>query len=198
MGTLESCKCPKEAKLCEISNSPANPEACWHLRAPHARRCIANFNTLVFYLVAPRLNNHVGKWRSTHCVHVRRQFKRSMALLGRFHIGLCPSICGPVAPLIGHRLLNGSQLHPSSCPGARHRWQTLPRAQASDSGDGSRSSRRRTDSGAGAGLDPTLERAVPSEQRPVNELKQLRQATLYSWVRPMSPTCMHGALRVLQ
>lgn len=31
------------------------------------------------------------------------------------------------------------------------------------------------------GLDPSLERAVPSEQRPVNELKSLKQANLYSW-----------------
>lgn len=32
------------------------------------------------------------------------------------------------------------------------------------------------------GLDPALERAVPAEQRPVNELKALRQTSLYSWV----------------
>lgn len=32
------------------------------------------------------------------------------------------------------------------------------------------------------GLDPALEMAVPSEQRPVNELSALRQASLYSWV----------------
>ena len=32
------------------------------------------------------------------------------------------------------------------------------------------------------GLDPRLEREVPAEQRPVNELQQLKQAQLYSWV----------------
>lgn len=33
------------------------------------------------------------------------------------------------------------------------------------------------------GLDPTLELAVPSDQRPVNELKELKNAQLYKWVR---------------
>lgn len=33
------------------------------------------------------------------------------------------------------------------------------------------------------GLDPSLEVAVPSDQRPVNELAALRKGTLYSWVR---------------
>ena len=32
------------------------------------------------------------------------------------------------------------------------------------------------------GLDPKLEVAVPSNQRPVNELAQLRDGQLYSWV----------------
>lgn len=32
------------------------------------------------------------------------------------------------------------------------------------------------------GLDPALEREVPPEQRPVNELKALRKTSLYSWV----------------
>lgn len=111
-----------------------------------------------------------------------------MALLGRCHAGLCTSLRSPTAPLSGHRQLDCSQLHPSRCPGARHRWQTLPRAQASDSSDGSRS-RRKADTGIGDGLDPALERAVPAEQRPVNELKQLRQASLYSWVRATA-ACM--------
>lgn len=35
--------------------------------------------------------------------------------------------------------------------------------------------------GSKGGLDPSLEMAVPSEQRPVNELAALRQAALYSW-----------------
>ena len=42
------------------------------------------------------------------------------------------------------------------------------------------------------GLDPSLEMAVPSDQRPVNELGALRQAALYSWVRLATPN-----LRVL-
>ena len=35
----------------------------------------------------------------------------------------------------------------------------------------------------GGGLDPQLEVAVPKEQRPVNELSQLRNSVLYSWAR---------------
>ncbi|KAK9827408.1 hypothetical protein WJX74_000205 [Apatococcus lobatus] len=35
--------------------------------------------------------------------------------------------------------------------------------------------------GGGGGLDPLLERPVPPDQRPVNELASLRQAQLYSW-----------------
>ena len=37
--------------------------------------------------------------------------------------------------------------------------------------------------GLAGGLDPRLEIAVPAEQRPVNELAQIRKAVLYSWVR---------------
>lgn len=37
------------------------------------------------------------------------------------------------------------------------------------------------------GLDPTLELAVPSDQRPVNELKQLKNGQLYSWVSAVGP-----------
>ena len=33
------------------------------------------------------------------------------------------------------------------------------------------------------GLDPRLEIAVPADQRPVNELSQLKEDPLYSWVR---------------
>lgn len=35
-----------------------------------------------------------------------------------------------------------------------------------------------------SGLDPSLEMAVPPDQRPVNELANLKQALFYSWVRP--------------
>ncbi len=118
-----------------------------------------------------------------------------MALLGCCHAGLCTSLRSPTAPLSGHRQLDFSQLHPSRCPGARHRWQTLPRAQASDSSDGSRS-RRKADTGIGGGLDPALERAVPAEQRPVNELKQLRQASLYSWVRATAACVTFSSVRI--
>lgn len=41
----------------------------------------------------------------------------------------------------------------------------------------------------GVGLDPTLEIAVPKDQRPVNELKQLKQASLYSWVSGDRRSC---------
>jgi hypothetical protein len=40
---------------------------------------------------------------------------------------------------------------------------------------------------AAGGLDPNLEVAVPKDQRPVNELNQLKQAQLYSWVRGPQP-----------
>ena len=39
---------------------------------------------------------------------------------------------------------------------------------------------------AEGGLDPSLEVAIPPDQRPVNELASLRGAPLYSWV---SLTC---------
>jgi hypothetical protein len=42
--------------------------------------------------------------------------------------------------------------------------------------------KRDDDAPAMGGLDPTLEVAVPKEQRPVNELKQLKEGQLYSWV----------------
>lgn len=38
------------------------------------------------------------------------------------------------------------------------------------------------------GLDPALEAAVPVDQRPVNELAQLKEAPLCGWVRP-GPAC---------
>ena len=37
--------------------------------------------------------------------------------------------------------------------------------------------------GRGGGLDSSREVAVPWEQRPVNELAQLRESWLFSWVR---------------
>ena len=76
-----------------------------------------------------------------------------------------------------------SSSRPPRQPTAR-RWHrqgrsALPVAQAPDD---RRFGRQQRDNGANGGLDPALERAVPPEQRPVNELKQLRQTTLYSWV----------------
>jgi hypothetical protein len=50
--------------------------------------------------------------------------------------------------------------------------RSLPRVHAA----------KKEDEMPGVGLDPTLEIAVPKDQRPVNELKQLKQASLYSWV----------------
>lgn len=70
---------------------------------------------------------------------------------------------------------------------ARHRQQRL-RVSAALGDPGPGSNRRRADSsGTGGGLDPALERAVPADQRPVNELKQLRQTTLYSWATLETP-----------
>ena len=45
-----------------------------------------------------------------------------------------------------------------------------------------RSLRAQNNERQGGGLDPSLEIAVPSDQRPVNELAALRNAPLYSWV----------------
>lgn len=39
--------------------------------------------------------------------------------------------------------------------------------------------------GQRGGLDPKLEMVVPADQRPVNELEQLRKGQLYSWVRDL-------------
>ena len=35
---------------------------------------------------------------------------------------------------------------------------------------------------AGGGLDPYLEVAVPRDQRPVNQLAELKEDSLYAWV----------------
>lgn len=81
---------------------------------------------------------------------------------------------------------NSSWFGHINCSKARLRRQRVPVASASGnaSGDASGNSRRKADaSAANGGLDPALERAVPPDQRPVNELKALRQTTLYSWVR---------------
>lgn len=32
------------------------------------------------------------------------------------------------------------------------------------------------------GLDPSLEQAVPRDQRPANELQAIKEASLYNWV----------------
>ena len=101
-------------------------------------------------------------------------------LVGR---SLGASLRSLAGPLTSHRAISSLRSDASRCHGARHRWQTLPVAQAADDPGPGSSRRRRADSGAGGGLDPALERAVPPEQRPVNELKQLRQTSLYSWVR---------------
>ena len=61
----------------------------------------------------------------------------------------------------------------------RRRWSAA--VQAFDGNDG-RGSATSGSSGKG-GLDPSLEMAVPPEQRPVNELSALRKSVLYSWVR---------------
>lgn len=77
---------------------------------------------------------------------------------------------------------------------ARHRQQCV-RVLAALGDPGPGSNRRRADSsGSGGGLDPALERAVPADQRPVNELKQLRQTTLYSWVRHAGASCTRSCL----
>lgn len=60
----------------------------------------------------------------------------------------------------------------------RRRWAIVVRA-ASEGGPARRGDSQQLGKG---GLDPALERAVPRDQRPVNELKALRQTALYSWV----------------
>lgn len=47
--------------------------------------------------------------------------------------------------------------------------------------------RRDTSQSNSGGLDPALEREVPPEQRPVNELKALRKTNLYSWATLSTP-----------
>jgi len=53
---------------------------------------------------------------------------------------------------------------------------------ASGNGDDRISSSSSSSSPLGGGLDPSLELAVPKDQRPSNELASLRTAPLYSWV----------------
>ncbi len=61
----------------------------------------------------------------------------------------------------------------------RRRWPSAVRAFDGNDGRG-----QATSGGSGkGGLDPSLEMAVPAEQRPVNELSALRNSVLYSWVR---------------
>ena len=78
-----------------------------------------------------------------------------------------------------------------SCGEKRLRRQQLFVANASSDAGGS--GRKADGSAANGGLDPALERAVPVDQRPVNELKALRQTTLYSWVH----NAVHAAGAVL-
>ena len=82
------------------------------------------------------------------------------------HFGALP------APHAAPRL--GQPLHPQ-----RRRWPAAVRAFDGNDGRGPTTS---GSSGKG-GLDPSLEMAVPAEQRPVNELSALRKSVLYSWVR---------------
>lgn len=67
-----------------------------------------------------------------------------------------------------------------SCGKKRLGRQPLFASNASSNAGGS--GRKADGNAANGGLDPALERAVPADQRPVNELKALRQTTLYSWV----------------
>ena len=77
------------------------------------------------------------------------------------------------APHVGPRCWHPLQLR-------RRQWSAAVRAFGSNDGRGPTTS---GSSGGKGGLDPSLEMAVPPEQRPVNELSALRQSVLYSWVR---------------
>ena len=62
----------------------------------------------------------------------------------------------------------------------RRHWSGAVRAFGGNDGRGPITS---GGTGGKGGLDPSLEMAVPPEQRPVNELSALRKSVLYSWVR---------------
>lgn len=81
-----------------------------------------------------------------------------------------------------HRLSNTSARYLHRGPLARHR---CPRTLVVEAFNGDSKGNAVGAGGGGlrGGLDPSLEMAVPSEQRPVNELASLRQSALYSWVR---------------
>jgi len=77
----------------------------------------------------------------------------------------------------------------------RRRWSAAVRAFDGNDGRGPATS---GSSGGKGGLDPSLEMAVPAEQRPVNELSALRKSVLYSWVRAGNNTVPHWREQVSQ
>ena len=85
-------------------------------------------------------------------------------------------------PTCLHRLLSSSTGHK-----LRDRWAGFVRASQDDA----RQSRPE------GGLDPALEVAVPPEQRPVNELANLRGAPLYSWVSIPGRALVLGTKRLV-
>ena len=104
----------------------------------------------------------------------------------------CQNICPTKAPLSSRQQRPPIPGQTRTAAGPRFLRPAPLRRQLRGPGvrafNGSDSNGKAVGSGGGGGfrggLDPSLEMAVPSEQRPVNELASLRQASLDSWVRP--------------
>ena len=100
------------------------------------------------------------------------------------------SVCPPLAPVAVHRTSMSRRLStiPSRCSqhNSRRPWRCSGACLRAVRDNDSQFSEY------SGGLDPKLEMAVPVEQRPVNELGQLKQAVLYSWVSTCTDRPAHG------